>query len=465
MASAVITSAPRARALTLVPVTDAKKWLRRQPATTRNWLESAGFAGKAGDLQLLPSASGRGSVGAVMVFAHDGTTDDFWRLAGLAMRLPVGAWRVEGEIDGTLATRLAIAWGLGAYQFTRYRKAGRAPAKLVIPASADRTAAMRTVEANALVRDLVNTPSQDMGPAELAAAAIDMAKALGMSSKVIVGEALLSEGYRLVHAVGRASSRPPRLIDLRWGDEGHPKVTLVGKGVCFDTGGLDLKNADGMKMMKKDMGGAAHVLGLAHMIVKAKLRVRLRVLIPAVENSVSGDAFRPLDVITSRKGLTVEIGNTDAEGRLILADALNEASSEKPALVIDMATLTGAARIALGPDLPATYCNDDAIAESLARHARAEADPLWRMPLWRPYRPLLDSRVADLNNISGGPMAGSITAALFMQEFVEPGVPWVHLDIFAWNAIGRPGRPEGAEAQALRALHALVAERIALAAP
>ncbi|MBL8702820.1 MAG: leucyl aminopeptidase family protein [Alphaproteobacteria bacterium] len=439
--------------------------MRKQPAATRSWLEAAGFGGRAGDLQLLPSASGRGAVGAVMVFADDGSTDDFWRLAGLPTRLPVGAWKIDDAIAPALATRLATAWGIGAYQFTRYRKPARAPAKLVLPAAADRAAATRTVEANALVRDLINTPSQDMGPAELAAAAVDMAKALGMTATIIVGEALLTEGYRLVHAVGRASARPPRLIDLRWGDESHPKLTLVGKGVCFDTGGLDLKGADGMKMMKKDMGGAAHVLGLAHMIVKAKLRLRLRVLIPAVENAVSGDAFRPLDVITSRKGLTVEIGNTDAEGRLILADALHEASSEKPALIIDMATLTGAARVALGPELPATYCNDDAVAGRLAHHAAAAADPLWRMPLWRPYRPLLDSKVADLNNISGGPMAGSITAALFMQEFVDPGIAWIHLDIFAWNNAGRAGRPEGAEAQALRALFALAAERAALVTP
>jgi len=257
--------------------------------------------------------------------------------------------------------------------------------------------------------------------------------------------------------------RAPRLIDLGWGDKAHPRVTLVGKGVCFDTGGLDLKGADGMKFMKKDMGGAAHVLGLAQMIVHAKLPVRLRVLVPAVENSVSGNAFRPMDVVTSRKGLTVEIGNTDAEGRLILADALHEASLEKPALIVDMATLTGAARVALGPELPATFCNDDALAADLARHAAASADPLWRMPLWKPYRSLLESKVADLNNISGGPMGGAVTAALFLQDFVAPGIAWVHFDLFAWNATSRPGRPEGAEAQTLRAVFATIRERFALA--
>ncbi len=465
MALAVVASAPRARPLTLLAASQARGWLKKQTAATRAWLDAAGFATKPGELALLPSASGRGAVGAVFVFAGDNSSEDFWRLAGLATRLPAAAWKIDTALATDIAERVAVAWGIGSYQFTRYRKAGRAPAKLVLPANADRQAVLRSVEANAFVRDLVNTPAQDMGPAELAGAATDMAQALGMEQRVLVGDALLAEGYRLVHAVGRASTRAPRLIDLGWGDKAHPRVTLVGKGVCFDTGGLDLKGADGMKLMKKDMGGAAHVLGLAQMIVRAKLPVRLRVLVPAVENSVSGDAFRPLDVVTSRKGLTVEIGNTDAEGRLILADALHEASLEKPALIIDMATLTGAARVALGPELPATFCNDDALAGDLARHAAAAADPLWRMPLWKPYRPLLDSKVADLNNISFGPMGGAVTAALFLQDFVEPGIAWIHFDLFAWNATGRPGRPEGAEAQTLRALFAMIRERFALARP
>jgi leucyl aminopeptidase len=310
-----------------------------------------------------------------------------------------------------------------------------------------------------LARDLVNTPAGDMGPEELAAAAVQVAEKAGACHRVIVGDALLAENYPTIHAVGRASTRAPRLVDIVWGEPGAPKVTLVGKGVCFDSGGLDLKPASGMRLMKKDMGGAAIVLGLAQAIIDAKLGVRLRVLLPCVENSVSGNAMRPMDVIRTRKGLTVEIGNTDAEGRLILCDALAEAATEKPALLIDMATLTGAARVALGPELAALFCNDDALAHGLLEAAEAEADPMWRMPLWRPYRKMLDSKTADLNNVSDGPHAGAITAALYLQEFVDPGIPWAHLDVMAWNPQSRPGRPEGAEATALRALYAHIAQR------
>jgi leucyl aminopeptidase len=294
----------------------------------------------------------------------------------------------------------------------------------------------------------------------LSAAAQAVAKEFGAHFTAIVGEGLLKANYPMIHAVGRASSNPPRLIDLRWGKRG-PLIALVGKGVCFDSGGLDLKTASGMQLMKKDMAGGAHVLGLAQMIMAANLPVRLRVLIPAVENSVSGNAYRPLDVIRTRKGLTVEIGNTDAEGRLILCEALTEACSEKPDLLIDCATLTGAARVALGTDLPALFCNDDATAEALLRHGREQDDSLWRLPLHKPYRSMLDSKVADMNNVSDGSYAGAITAALFLNEFVEPGVPWAHIDMMAWNTRSRPGRPEGGEAVAVRALFAMIAERAA----
>ena len=290
-------------------------------------------------------------------------------------------------------------------------------------------------------------------------AAVQVAEQAGACHRVIVGDELLAENYPTIHAVGRASSRPPRLVDIVWGDPAAPKVTLVGKGVCFDTGGLDLKTASGMRLMKKDMAGAAIVLGLAQAIMDAKLPVRLRVLLPCVENSVSGNAMRPLDIVRTRKGLTVEIGNTDAEGRLILCDALAEASTEKPELLIDMATLTGAARVALGPELAALFCNDDALARALLDAARTEEDPMWRMPLWRPYRKMIDSKIADLNNVSESPHAGAITAALYLQEFVEPGIPWAHLDVMAWNPQSRPGRPEGAEATALRALYAHIVQR------
>ncbi|MGA7867941.1 MAG: leucyl aminopeptidase family protein, partial [Stellaceae bacterium] len=294
---------------------------------------------------------------------------------------------------------------------------------------------------------------------ELAGEAVRVAKAAGARHRVIVGDDLLAENYPTIHAVGRASVRAPRLVDIVWGDPAAPKVTLVGKGVCFDSGGLDLKTASGMRLMKKDMAGAAIVLGLAQAIMDARLPVRLRVLLPCVENAVSGNAMRPLDIVRTRKGLTVEIGNTDAEGRLILCDALAEASTEKPELLIDMATLTGAARVALGPELAALFCNDDALARDLLETAKAEDDPMWRMPLWRPYRKMIDSKIADINNVSESPHAGAITAALYLQEFVEPGIPWAHLDVMAWNPQSRPGRSEGAEATALRALYAHIAQR------
>jgi leucyl aminopeptidase len=457
----VVAAASDSRPLALLAPGGLAAWKDGQAAGTRAWLEASGFQGKPGDLALLPARDGGPDLGAVFVFADDGSSEDFWRLAGLPARLPPGApWSIATPLAAAGATRVALAWSTGGYQFTRYRKSTREPARLALPPGADAPAVTRWAEADRFVRDLINTPAQDMGPGELADAATAMAAELGMQARVVTGVDLLAEGHRLIHAVGRASARPPRLIDLSWGDPGHPKVTLVGKGVCFDTGGLDIKGADGMKLMKKDMGGGAHVLGLARMIVRGRLPLRLRVLVAAVENAIAGNAFRPLDIVESRKGLTVEIGNTDAEGRLILADALDLASADRPALIVDMATLTGAARVALGPDLPAAFCDDETLAAALARHAAAEADPVWRLPLWKPYRTLLDSKTADINNVSSGPMAGSITAALFMQEFVGTGIPWVHFDLYAWNANARPGRPEGAQTQALRALYALIAERV-----
>jgi len=309
-----------------------------------------------------------------------------------------------------------------------------------------------------LARDLANTPAGDLGPEELAAAALRVAKDAGADHRVIAGDDLLAENYPTIHAVGRASTRAPRLVDITWGDPAAPKVTLVGKGVCFDSGGLDLKTASGMRLMKKDMAGAAIMLGLAQAIMDARLPVRLRMLLPCVENSVSGNAMRPLDIVRTRKGITVEIGNTDAEGRLILCDALAEASTEKPELLIDMATLTGAARVALGPEVAALFCDDEGLARDLLATAGAEEDPIWRLPLWRPYRKMIDSKVADINNVAESPHAGAIIAALYLQEFVDPGIPWAHLDVMAWNPQSRPGRPEGAEATALRALYAHITQ-------
>ena len=407
----------------------------------------------------MPDADGR--LGRVLVGIGGRRGGDVGRRRTARVRCrpaPIGSTRCPRAAD---PSRIALGWALGTYSFDLYRKKKKeGAARLVWPKGADRGLVERLAGAVCLARDLINTPASDLGPAELAEAATQVAESMGARHRVIAGDALLAENYPTIHAVGRASTRAPRLVDIVWGDESAPKVTLVGKGVCFDTGGLDLKPASGMKMMKKDMGGAAIMLGLAQAIMAARLPVRLRVLLPLVENAVSGNAMRPLDIVRTRKGLTVEIGNTDAEGRLILCDALAEACTENPALLIDVATLTGAARVALGPELPALFCNDDDLASRLLAAGAAEDDPLWRMPLWRGYRRLLDSKVADLNNVSDGPHAGAITAALYLQEFVEPGIPWAHIDVMAWNARSRPGRPEGGEAQTLRALYAHIAEPV-----
>jgi leucyl aminopeptidase len=425
-------------------------------ATARVFAQSAGFEPKAGQALLLPGKDGALSGVLFGIEAAGKTPDRFLpgRLPGL---LPAGTYRfANAPHDAKLA---ALAFALGSYKFTRYRKADANGVTLALSNEADSAELSRIASGVALARDLINTPANDMGPADLEDAACALAAKHGAKATSIIGDDLLKQNFPLIHAVGRASARAPRLVDFTWGDPAAPKITLVGKGVCFDTGGLDLKPSSGMLNMKKDMGGAACVLAAAHMIMDAKLKVRLRVLIPAVENSVSGDAFRPLDVYKSRKGITVEIGNTDAEGRLVLADALALADEEAPALIADMATLTGAARVALGPDLPPFYTNDDALAADLARHAQAEADPLWRMPLWRPYDAMLDSKVADMNNVSSGAFAGSITAALFLNRFVEKAAAWAHFDVFGWTPSARPGRPEGGECQAARALYALLRER------
>ena len=430
-------------------------WRAEQPAPILGWLDGSGFEPKPGRSCLLPGADGAPG-GAVFI----ADPDDPWCWAALAERLSAGVYRLEGALEDEQAVWAAQSWALSGYRFGRYKSVSGAEcdaARLVWPDRVDRGAVGRSVRAIALVRDLINTPASDMGPEELALAAQDLARTYGARVRTIVGDALLSENYPLIHAVGRASSRAPRLIDLRWGDETAPLVTLVGKGVCFDSGGLDIKGAANMKAMKKDMGGAAHVLGLAMMIMDAGLPVRLRVLIPAVENAVSGSSFRPLDILRSRKGLSVEVGNTDAEGRLVLADCLAEAGRENPALLVDMATLTGAARTALGPELPALFSTHDDWADALLAASRARRDPLWRLPLWRSYRRMLDSPVADINNAPDSAFAGAITAALFLAEFVPPETPWLHLDIFGWNQTARPGRPEGGEAMAIRALFDLIA--------
>ncbi len=434
-----------------------RPWLKEQSAARRGWIESSGVAGNAGDLALLAGRDGK-VAGAVLVLPEQPT---LWDFGALATKLPAGTWKIASDTAPVSPTDAAIAIGLGTWRFERYRsKKAKAGARLLWPDGADKARARAIIEAIALARDLITTPSSDMGPAELAAAAADLAKQHEAALEVIVGDDLLTHNYPMVHAVGRASARAPRLIDLTWGNEDDPKVTLVGKGVCFDTGGLDLKPATGMLNMKKDMGGAATVLAVAAMVMASRLPVRLRVLVPAVENSVSGNAFRPLDVVPTRKGITVEIGNTDAEGRLILCDALHEGAAEKPTMMVDCATLTGAARVALGTDLPALFCNDDALADDLLAAGKAASDPMWRMPLFKGYRRLLDSKVADINNAPGVAFGGAITAALYLQEFVPDDVPWAHLDMMAWNNTSKPGRPEGGEAQAARAIFAAIEKRI-----
>lgn len=444
----------------LIPVKKSglEAWLASQPEAGRAWVAANAFTADAGQTLTLPAASG--DIAAILVgMAED---DDPWAFAALPAKLAPGTYAVTEALPPRQAGWAALSWALATYSFGRYKnRPERDWPRLVWPEHAEREWVVNTWRAITLVRDLINTPAADLGPAELATAVEVLAADHGATVKVIVGDGLIAENYPAIHAVGRAAAaqRQPRLVDLTWGDTDHPKVTLVGKGVCFDSGGLDLKSSGNMKLMKKDMGGAAHVLGLASMIMAAKLPVRLRVLIPAVENAVSADSMRPGDVLPTRKGLSVEIGNTDAEGRLILADALAEAAREKPELLIDMATLTGAARTALGTEIAALFCNDDALAGDITRAGDAWADPVWRLPLHRPYRRLLDSKIADLNNVSDGAYAGAITAALFLAEFVGPGIPWVHFDIMAWNTASRPGRPDGGEAMALRALYAVIAQR------
>jgi leucyl aminopeptidase len=416
--------------------------------------DAAGFVPKPGHCLVLPGASGLGAV----LFGLEGADDakDPFLPGRLPERLPDAVYRFANDPhDARLA---ALAFALGTYRFTRYRKAERRQVQLDLPQSVDREELDRVVEAVTLARDLINTPANDLGPAQLEEAARALAARHGADIRAIVGDDLLTENFPLIHAVGRAAEREPRLIDLQWGEAAHPRVTLIGKGVCFDSGGLDIKPDSSMLNMKKDMGGAATALALAHMVMSRHLKVRLRVLIPAVENSISAAAFRPRDVYTSRKGITVEIGNTDAEGRLILADALALADEEQPALIADFATLTGAARVALGPDVPPFFTDDDELAAELMRHAAAENDPLWRLPLWRGYDAMLESKVADINNVGSSGQAGAITAALFMRRFVT-AKSWVHFDLFAWTPTAKPGRPEGGECQAARACYALLAER------
>ena len=454
-----------AKTIPIVPLAkgELKGWLSKQNKLVVGWLKAHDFKAKAGQLAIIP---GRDGNIARVVFGLGSGAADLWRFSALTRALPKGSYALEspagkkGSISKDLADAAALGWGMGGYRFRDHKtsKAARLP-KLVWPDACDRASVQATLEATFLIRDLVNRPAGHLGPRELAAEAESLAAKHGAEVTLLEGDELLDNNYPAIHAVGRGSERAPCLADLRWGDESHPKLTLVGKGVVFDSGGLDLKTPGGMKLMKKDMGGAAHALGLAHLIMSAKLPVRLRMLIPCVENGVAGDAYRPLDVIETRKGITVEVGNTDAEGRIIMSDCLAEGDSEKPDLLIDFATLTGAARVAVGTELGALFCDDDELASALVAAGNRVSDPVWRMPLHRAYRRFLESRVADINNISSVPQGGAITAALFLKEFVSDRTTWVHYDIMAYNNQKRAGRPIGGEAMGLRATFEVLKER------
>jgi leucyl aminopeptidase len=423
-------------------------FLAALPDASARFLRASGFAAKPGDFALIPGADGL--VGAVVGIGKEASP---WDFGGAPWALPAGSrWHLAG--DGVDPSQAVLGWHLGAYRWLRHKHAQRAPAELVLPTGTENAVMM--AEAICAARDLINAPAGELGPQQLAEAAAALAQRHGGRAEIITGEAL-SEGFPCMAAVGAGSPRAPHLAVLRWeGDANGPLVALCGKGVCFDTGGLDLKPSAAMLRMKKDMGGAAVMLAVAEMVMRAKLPLRLLVLIGAVENAVSGNAMRPMDVLRSRKGLRVEIGNTDAEGRLVLCDLLQFAAEQNPAMILDAATLTGAARVALGPDLPALFSNDDALSERLLAAGLAVQDPLWRLPLHDGYDSWLDSPFADLSNVSQKPMAGAVTAALFLRRFVPENQPWAHLDVYAWNDSTRPGRPEGGEAQAARAIFTML---------
>ena len=451
-----------ARPLWLVSERERESWLAAQDEPTRNWLDALRFKAERNHVVCLPGRDG-GVRAAVLGLGSLAVPEalELWHLAGAPDRLPAGAWRIANTLDGPAATAAALGWAYGGYRFEQLRttgKRGAPPATLVPPPQADMEYVRRVTAALSMARDWINLPAGDLTPQRLADEALAMACARGARGGQVTGKAL-EQDYPAIHAVGRAAANEPRLVDFTWGDERHPLVVLIGKGVCFDSGGLDIKPPAGMLLMKKDMGGAACTLAVARLVMETALPVRLRVLIPAVENAVSGNALRPGDVLRTRKGLTVEIGNTDAEGRLVLCDALAAADAQQPDLIVDMATLTGAARVALGPELPAVFGNRPETVDALVRHGRALADPLWPMPLWSGYDDEIASKVADLNNVSASSFAGAIIGALYLRRFVAETTDWVHVDLYAWNPKDRPGRPVGGEAQAVRAVHALLAGR------
>lgn len=440
---------PEAECIPIEPLTtsDFKGWLARAEGAQRKWVEGQGFEARPGSVCQIPDSDG----GLARVLVGVERPGSVHALSGLPYGLPPGDYRLDAAWDAGQQELAMVGWAMGAYRFSRYKKSDREPARLAFSRGARRERVRHLAGAVARVRDLINTPTEDMGPAELAAVVAKLADVHGGHCIQVTGDELLRLGFPAVHAVGRASHRAPRMLELTWGRAEDPEIALVGKGVCFDTGGLDIKGSEGMRLMKKDMGGAAHAIALAELVMAEQLPVRLRLLVPAVENAIGPESYRPGDVVRTRKGLTVEIGNTDAEGRVILADALTAAAEDRPELILDFATLTGAARIALGPDLPPIYANDEELGQGLVAAGERTDDPLWRMPLYEPYQELLDSSIADVSNIASTPFAGSVTAALFLERFVLEDVPWAHLDVYGWNPRERPGRPIGGEAFGVRA--------------
>ena len=432
---------------------DFDAWRKLQLPAIGQWLDAQKYTASSGTLMLLP-----GDDGIASAVIGIGNRLDPFTYAHAPYALPPGDWTLASELDHAAHQALVLGWGLGSYRFRRYKTPLREPAMLAIGDQAD-AETLDVLGACVRVRDLVNTPTEDMGPDELEGTVRTIASRHGATVEVVAGKALIAQNYPAIYAVGRASHRAPRLIRMEWGDADAPHVSLIGKGVCFDTGGLNIKASAGMRNMKKDMGGAAHAIALAELIMARGLPVRLSLYVAAVENAIGPDALRPGEVIATRKGVSVEIDNTDAEGRLVLCDALTRAAEDKPALLLDFATLTGAARIALGPDLPALYANDDALANDWLAAGQREFDPLWRMPLWRPYLRYLTSGIADIANGSSSPMAGSVTAALYLERFVPEGQKWAHVDVYSWNDSDRPGRPAGGEAQGLRAAFAMLKAR------
>lgn len=448
----IFKKAAKASPIQAVLKKDFKAWLKSCTAPIKNWIKSQGFTEADGALLALPD--GKGGIANLLWIQPQKPT--LWDFSTLHDKVPGGEFVFAGDQSQEFYEAAALGWQLAGYKFDRYLKDKKRPLKTLhisgLP-KATQTKVFSMGVGIALTRDLINTPTNDMGPSHLAKVAQKLAKDFKAKCTIIKGNQLLKKNLPAIHAVGRAADDEPRLIDITWGKKNHPKITLVGKGVCFDTGGLDLKPSSGMRLMKKDMGGAANALGLAHMIMANNLPLRLRVLIPAVENAVSSNAYRPGDIIETRKGLSVEIGNTDAEGRLVLGDALTLGDEEKPDLLVDLATLTGAARVALGAELPPLFCNDEGFVRDLLTIGKTINDPLWPMPLWEPYRDSLKSPIADLNNVADTGLGGAITAALYLSHFVEKAKKWAHIDLFGWQQSNKPGRPKGGEAMTIRALY------------